>query len=87
MAAYAYVIGGDHDFTNADTPVLEQTRRSRGVQIGNGAWIGAGAKILDGVDIGEHAIIGAGAVVREAVASRAVAVGVPARVVSTRDSV
>jgi len=52
--------------------------------VGDGAWIGAGAKILDGVSVGEGAIIGAAAVVREDVEPRAVAVGIPARVVSTR---
>jgi len=84
MAAYSYVIGGDHDFSDASRPVLEQTRRSAGVSIGDGAWIGAGAKILDGVTVGDGAIIGAAAVVREDVGARAVAVGIPARVVSTR---
>jgi acetyltransferase-like isoleucine patch superfamily enzyme len=84
MAAYSYVIGGDHDFSDASRPVLEQTRRSAGISIGDGAWIGAGAKILDGITIGEGAIIGAGAVVRDDVAPRAVAVGIPARVVSMR---
>ena len=39
----------------------------RRVSIGDGAWMGAGAKILDGVTIGAHAVIGAGAVVRESV--------------------
>lgn len=84
MAAYGYVIGGDHDFSDASKPVLDQTRLSAGVSIGAGAWIGAGAKILDGVTIGDGAIIGAAAVVRTDVAARAVAVGIPARVVSTR---
>ena len=53
MAAYSYVIGGDHDFSDPSKPVLEQTRKSAGVTIGDGAWIGAGAKILDGVTIGD----------------------------------
>jgi acetyltransferase-like isoleucine patch superfamily enzyme len=84
MAAYGYVIGGDHDFSDPAKSVLDQTRTSSGISIGDGAWLGAGAKVLDGVTIGDHAVIGAGAVVRETVPQRAVAVGVPARVVSTR---
>ena len=64
--------------------VLAQERVSLGVRIGDGAWIGAGAKILDGVTIGDHAVVGAADVVRDDVPSRAVAVGIPARVVSTR---
>jgi acetyltransferase-like isoleucine patch superfamily enzyme len=84
MAAYAYVIGGDHDFSDPSKSVLEQTRVSSGIRIDEGAWIGAGAKILDGVTIGARAVVGAGAVVRDAVPPAAVAVGVPARIVSTR---
>jgi acetyltransferase-like isoleucine patch superfamily enzyme len=80
MAAYAYVIGGDHDFSDPSAPVLEQVRTSSGVQIGDGAWLGAGAKVLDGVTIGDRAIIGAGAVVRRDVPAGMTAVGVPARV-------
>src|SRR5262245_63153920 len=84
MAAYSYVIGGDHDFSDPSASVLAQTRVSAGVHIGDGAWIGAGAKILDGVTIGAHAIVGAGAVVKDNIADHAIAVGIPARVVSTR---
>jgi len=84
IAAYAYLIGGDHDFSDPETPVLNQSRTSKGVSIGDGAWLGAGAKVLDGVTVGAHAIIGAGAVVRADVEANAVAVGVPARVVSSR---
>jgi acetyltransferase-like isoleucine patch superfamily enzyme len=84
MAAYSYVIGGDHDFSDPTKSVLDQTRTSAGVTIGDGVWMGAGAKIIDGVTIGHDAIIGAGAVVRDDVPASAVAVGMPARVVSTR---
>ena len=84
MAAYCYVIGGDHDFSDPDKPVLDQSRTSAGVSIGVGVWMGAGAKILDGVTIGDLAVIGAGSVVRGDVESRAIAVGIPARSVSTR---
>ena len=84
LAAYSYVIGGDHDFSDPSKPVLDQARTSSGVTIGDGAWVGAGAKILDGVTIGEGAIVGAGAVVREDVPASAVAAGVPARVIGTR---
>lgn len=84
MAAYCYVIGGDHDFSDPAKTVLDQTRVSAGVSVGDGAWLGAGAKVLDGVTIGADAVIGAGAVVREEVPPRAIAVGIPARVVSTR---
>ena len=84
IAAYCYIIGGDHEFTDPSRPVLEQRRRSKGIVVGAGAWLGAGAKILDGVTIGDRAIGGAGSVVRQAVPDGAVAVGVPARVIGDR---
>ncbi|MCC7007318.1 MAG: hypothetical protein IT184_00730 [Acidobacteria bacterium] len=86
VAAYVYVVGGDHDVAGRQTAVLEQGRRSAGVTIGAGAWIGAGAILLDGVAIGERAVVGAGAVVRESVPAEATAVGVPARLVGARSA-
>jgi acetyltransferase-like isoleucine patch superfamily enzyme len=41
--------------------------------------------VLKGADIGPGAIIGANAVVRGEIPENAVAVGVPARVIRTRD--
>lgn len=84
MAAYSYIIGGDHDFSDPAKSVLDQARTSAGVSVGAGAWVGAGAKILDGVTIGEGAVVGAGAVVRDAIPAHAIAVGMPARVISNR---
>ena len=85
LAAYCYVIGGDHDFSDPAVAVLDQGRRSAGVDVGEGAWLGAGAKVLDGVIIGSRAVIGAGAVVRESVPDGAIAVGIPARIVGQRE--
>ena len=85
LAAYCYLIGGDHDFSDPSSPVLSQGRRSAGVMVGAGAWLGAGAKVLDGVTVGERAIVGAGAVVREDVPAGTIAVGIPAKIVSRRD--
>jgi acetyltransferase-like isoleucine patch superfamily enzyme len=85
VAAYCYLIGGDHDFSDPSQPVLAQARRSSGVSVGAGAWLGAGAKILDGVMIGDRAIVGAAAVVREAVPAGAIAAGIPAKIVGRRE--
>lgn len=80
LAAYCYLIGGDHDAGDRSTGVLEQGRRSAGVRVGDGAWLGTRASILDGVAIGDRAVIGAHAVVRTDVPDGATAVGIPARV-------
>jgi len=84
LAAYTYLIGGNHDFSDTSRPVIDQARTSTGIIVGDGAWLGAGVKVLDGVIVGADAVIGAGAVVRDSVPNRATAVGVPARIVSTR---
>jgi maltose O-acetyltransferase len=57
------------------------------VEIGSDVWVGGAAVILPGVRIGDRAVIGAGAVVRDPVPDGAIAVGVPARVVSQREPV
>lgn len=53
--------------------------------IGGHVEIGAGAKVLGKVQVGDHAVVGANAVVLCDVPAHAVAVGVPARIISARD--
>jgi len=60
---------GVHIYT-VDHPRDAQERRggmcnALPVTLGNGVWVGGGAKILPGVTIGDNAIIGANAVVRK----------------------
>ncbi|HVH54847.1 MAG TPA: acyltransferase [Vicinamibacterales bacterium] len=86
IAAYVYVIGGGHEFADPSRPVLDQARTSHGIEIGARTWLGAGVKVLDGVQIGDAAVVGTGAVVTQSVPAGAVAAGVPARVLRTREA-
>ena len=86
IAAYVYVIGGGHDFEDPSRSVLDQARTSHGIEVGARTWLGAGVNVLDGVTIGEGAVVGTGAVVTQSVPARAVAAGVPARVLRTREA-
>jgi acetyltransferase-like isoleucine patch superfamily enzyme len=80
LAAYVYLMAGEHDFGDREKPVIDQARRSVGITVGAGAWIGAGARVLDAVTIGDRAVVGTSAVVRGDVPPGATAVGIPARV-------
>ena len=84
LAAYCYVVGGGHDFDRTDVPVVQQARPSRGIVVGPGGWLGAGAIVLDGVTLGPSAIVGAHAVVTQDVPGYAIVAGAPARVVRDR---
>jgi serine O-acetyltransferase len=53
--------------------------------IGRGVFFAPGAKVFGGITIGDHVAIGANAVVRDDLPDRAIAVGVPARVVRIQD--
>lgn len=75
----AQIMAVDHVFDDPTRPILEQGLQALGIEIEDGAWIGAGAIILDGVRIGRGAVVGAGAVVTRDVARHTVVAGVPAR--------
>lgn len=49
------------------------------VTVGEGVYVGTGAKIINQLEIGDYAIIGAGAVVARTIPPRCTAVGVPAK--------
>jgi acetyltransferase-like isoleucine patch superfamily enzyme len=84
IAAYTYLVGGDHLFDRTDVPVLHQGRTARGIDVGDNVWLGAHVVVTDGARIGRDAVIGAGAVVIGEVPDFAVAAGVPARFVRDR---
>jgi maltose O-acetyltransferase len=78
-----YVTDHDHG-TQAGADIANQPLVSAETRIGNDVWVGAGVIILKGVAVGDGAILGAGAVVTKDVPAGAVAVGVPAGVVGSR---
>ncbi|HDQ41860.1 MAG TPA: acyltransferase [Desulfonatronum sp.] len=85
IAANCYLGGGQYDTRTMDRPMMDQGLVAKGpVIIGDDVWLGAGVIVLDGVHIGAGSVVGAGAVVTRDLPERAVAVGVPAKIISMR---
>ena len=82
MGAFSYLCGGgSHNFDDPDVPILRQGfTRKGGIGVGDGAWIGTHAVVLDGADIGTGAIVGAQSLVNGSLPDRCIAHGVPAKV-------
>jgi len=85
LAPRVQLLAVNHRFGDPTRPVMQQGISAQGITVEGGAWIGAGAIVLDGVHVGSGAVIGAGAVVTRDVPARSLAVGVPARVVRQLD--
>ena len=80
IASGCSLIASAHRHKDTAKPISQQGFTASGIQIGDGAWLGTGVKVLDGVSIGQGSIVGAGSVVLENIPASSVAVGVPARV-------
>ena len=87
MAAYTYLVGGDHLYDRTDIPVLDQGRTAQGIDVDDHAWLGAHVVVTDGSRVGRDAIIGAGAVIVGEIPDFAIATGIPAKVVRDRRDV
>lgn len=85
LAAGVHVPSGGRTHGTADLtiPIRDQPTLKTPVRIGAGTWIGSAAVVL--ADVGRDAVVGAGAVVTRPIPDRAVAGGVPARVLRRRD--
>lgn len=86
LAPYVHIIAGNHGFEDAKRPINEQGVVSKPVRIGRDCWIGSRAIVLGGVVIGEGSVVGAGAVVTKDIPPYSIAIGVPAKVVGSRQN-
>jgi galactoside O-acetyltransferase len=84
IGAHVKLLSAGHEIHTGEPVIARNPIVGAPIRIGRGAWIGAGAVVLQGVDIGEGAVIGAGSVVTRDVPAMMVAAGVPARVLHRR---
>jgi len=88
---------GDHSIINLGAIVSHDTKLGAyatlnpgvnlagNISIGEGCYLGIGCSVIQGINIGAWTTIGAGAAVVSDVPANATAVGVPARVIKTRE--
>ncbi len=84
IASHSTLYANNHVFADPGKPINRQSLTFAGIEIGDDCWLGSGVRVMDGVRIGKGCVIGAGAVVTRDLPDYSIAVGVPARVISTR---
>jgi sugar O-acyltransferase (sialic acid O-acetyltransferase NeuD family) len=76
----------DHDCTIGDfVHIAPGAHLGGGVVVGEGTFLGLGSSVIPGILIGRWSIIGAGAVVTKDIPDNCTAVGIPAKVIKTRE--
>jgi acetyltransferase-like isoleucine patch superfamily enzyme len=84
IASHSSIYSNNHIFSNIAQNINQQGNSYKGITIEDNCWLGTGVKVLDGVTIGEGSVIGAGAVITKNIPPYSIAVGVPAKVISSR---
>jgi len=80
IATHVTITSVTHD-VNTTVEAFRDTNVIKPVVIEKNVWIGSNVVILPGITIGEGSVVGAGSVVTHDIPPRAVAVGVPARII------
>lgn len=84
IGPHAKLLSAGHAIDEGDLVIARNRITRATISVGDGAWIGAGAIVLEGVTIGRGAVVAAGAVVRQDVPDGMVAAGMPARLIRSR---
>lgn len=76
----------DHDVgIGSNVHISPGVHLAGGVSVGENTHIGTGASVIPNIAVGSDVVIGAGAVIIKDIPDRAVAVGVPSRIIRYRD--
>lgn len=86
IGPHAKLLSAGHAIDEGDTIIARNRITRARITVGDGAWIGAGAIVLEGVRIGRGSVVAAGALVRQDVPDGMVAAGMPARLIRLRRS-
>ena len=78
------MFAADVTLTNGGHDVNSYEPRSGPLHIGNGCWLGNGARIVGSLKIGDNVIVAAGAVVVRDVPPGSIVAGIPAKIIGTR---
>lgn len=84
IAAQCYLIDMDHG-THIGKLISEQENIVKAISIGKDCWLGANVTVLKGSTIQNGAIIGAKSLVNNTISTNAIAVGIPAKIIKTRN--
>ena len=85
-AGNCYISAGAYHFKDPQLAVMDQGAYSKGpIEIGAGSWLGTGVIILDGVKVGTGVVVGAGSALTKDMPANTVCVGIPAKILKTRN--
>lgn len=84
IGPHAKLLSAGHAIDEGDAVIARNRITRARIRVEDGAWIGAGAIVLEGVTIGRGAVVAAGALVRQDVPAGMVAAGMPARLIRSR---
>jgi acetyltransferase-like isoleucine patch superfamily enzyme len=83
IASGVTIIRHDHTMPGSGDPrrTLDLELAGASIMIGRNVWLGEQSSVLKGVTIGDGTVVGVHAVVTRDIPARAIAVGIPARVI------
>lgn len=88
IGSQCYIVGGgNYHIDRLDTPMWRQgIQDDGGVQLQDDIWIGSQVTILGGVTMGSGSVAGASSLINKSVPDHSINVGVPAKIVKSRNA-